>query len=294
MSRFPPLRALVVFDAAMRSGSFSVAADELCVTPGAVGQQIQKLEDWLGIPLFIRQVRQVQATEDARAYWQRIQPALAQIADASHKFRDSRSMAVTLSMPPSFAAKWFTRRMARLLTQHPEIELHLNATTALVDFERESVDLSIRYFNGQAPNLDASLLFKDEARVYCSPEYAKALNLDVPEDLGHATLLLTTIHPLWPQWLSQFSLLDERTIAAIPRIHFDQSMMAIEAAKLGQGVVMASPLLAAGELADGTLIEPFGHYLPLSNAYYVVHHSKLPLRPAAMLVKQWLIDEARQ
>lgn len=292
MTRLPPLKALVAFDAAMRTKSFSLAAQELCVTPGAVGQQIQKLEDWLGTPLFIRQVRQVLATEDARAYWQRIQPALAQIADASQKFRDSRSMAVTLSMPPSYAAKWFTRRMARLLTQHPEIELHLNASTALVDFERESVDLSIRYFNGQAPNLEASLLFKDEARVYCSPAYATALGLGTPEDLGRATLLLTTIQPLWPQWLSQFSALDERNIAAIPRIHFDQAMMAIEAAKLGQGVVMASPLLTQGEMADGTLVEPFGHFLPLTNAYYVVHHSKLPLRPAAALVKQWLIDEA--
>ena len=294
MSRFPPLRALVAFDAAMRTRSFSLAAEELCVTPGAVGQQIQKLEDWLGISLFIRQVRQVQATEDARVYWQRIQPALAQIAEASHKFRDSRSKAVTLSMPPSYAAKWFTRRMARLLTQHPEIELHLNASTALVDFERESIDLSIRYFNGQAPNLDASLLFKDEARVYCSPEYAKAHHLAVADDLAGATLLLTTIQPHWPHWLSQFSSLDERKIAAIPRIHFDQAMMAIEAAKQGQGVVLASPLLTEGDLADGTLIEPFGHYLPLTNAYYVVHPSKLPLRPAAMLVKQWLIDEAGQ
>lgn len=294
MNRYPPLKALVAFDAAMRANSFSVAAEELCVTPGAVGQQIQKLEDWLGMPLFVRQVRQVLPTDDARAYWQRIQPALSQIADASQKLRDGRSMAVSLSMPPSFAAKWFTSRMARLLTRHPEIELHLNASAVSVDFERESIDLAIRYFDGQTPNLDATLLFKDEARVYCSPEYAAALHLRAPEDLARTTWLVTAIQPPWQQWLKAFSRLDDKQMAAIPRIHFDQALMAIEASKLGQGVVMTSPLLTEGELADGTLVEPFERHLSLANGYYVVHHSKLALRPAATLVKRWLIDEARK
>lgn len=294
MNRYPPLKALLVFDAAMRTHSFSSAAEELCVTPGAVGQQIQKLEEWLGMPLFIRQVRQVQPTAEATGYWQRVQPALAQIADASNKLRDSRSMAVSLSMPPSYAAKWFTRRMARLLARHPQIELHLKASAVAVDFERESIDLAIRYFDGRSPNLDATLLFKDEARVYCSPGYAEALRLSVPEDLGRVTWLVTTIQPLWQQWLKAFSRLDDTQMAAIPRIHFDQALMAIEAAKLGQGVVMTSPLLTEGELADGTLMEPFEGYLPLADGYYVVHHSKLALRPAGRLVKQWLIDEAHK
>lgn len=295
MNRYPPLKALLVFDAVMRTHSFSSAAEELCVTPGAVGQQIQKLEKWLGMPLFIRQVRQVQSTAEARDYWQSIQPALAQIADASNKLRDSRSMAVSLSMPPSYAAKWFTRRMARLLARHPQIELHLKASAVVVDFERESIDLAIRYFDGQSPHLDATLLFKDEAHVYCSPGYAKALCLNIPEDLGRATWLVTAIQPFWRQWFKTFSQLDDSEMTAIPRIHFDQALMAIEAAKLGQGVVMTSPLLTEGELAEGTLIELFkGYYLPLTDGYYVVHHSKLFLRPAGRLVKQWLIDEAHQ
>jgi LysR family transcriptional regulator, glycine cleavage system transcriptional activator len=75
MNQYPPLKALVAFDAAIRTNSFSIAAAELCVTPGAIGQQIQKLEQWLGVLLFTRQVRQVQPTADGLAYWQRIQPA---------------------------------------------------------------------------------------------------------------------------------------------------------------------------------------------------------------------------
>ncbi|MFC5771869.1 LysR substrate-binding domain-containing protein [Thauera sinica] len=286
------MKALVAFDAAMRTGSFSLAAAALFVTPGAVGQQIQKLEEWLGVALFVRRTRQVQPTEAALAYWQRIQPALAQIVDASDKLRNSRSMAVSLSMPPGFAAQWFTRRMAGLLRRHPAIELHLNATPQVIDFEREPIDLAIRYFDGRAPDLDATLLLQDEGRAYGNPRYLASLDLRVPDDLTRATLLVTTLQPHWPAWLRACSGLPDARIDAIPRIHFDQSLTAIEAARQGQGVVMTSPHLVEAEVAAGSLVEPFAHALPLSQGYYVVHHRRLPLRPAAAAVRQWLIDEA--
>lgn len=294
MIPYPPLKALVAFDAAMRSQSFSLAADELCVTPGAIGQQIRKLEEWLGVPLFIRQVRQVQPTEAATAYWQKIQPALAQIASASDRLRHSRRAAVSLSMPPSFAAKWFTSRMANLLTRHPGIELHLNASAAAVDFEREAVDLAIRHFNGKDASLDATLMFSDDARLYCTPAYAEAIRLAAPEALAGANLLVTTLHPHWEQWFARFSRLDAQTVAGIPRIHFDQALMAIEAARQGHGAVLTSPYLVEVELAGGALIEPLNCRLDLGYGYYVVHHNRMPLSPAARLVKQWLVDEAAQ
>ena len=292
MIAYPPLKALVAFDAAMRSKSFSIAADELCVTPGAIGQQIKKLEEWLGMALFIRQVRQVQPTDAATSYWQKIQPALTQIADASHRLKRSRSKAVSLSMTPSFAAKWFTSRMAHLVTQHPDIELHLNASTETVEFEREAVDLAIRHFNGTGTNLDASLLFNDEARVYCTPDYAAAMRLSVPDGLANANLLVTSILPYWERWFRQFSQLDGEDIARIPRMHFDQSLLAIEAAKRGHGVVLASPYLTEAEVASRALIEPFDCCLKLENGYYVVHPSKTIPGQAVMRVKQWLIEEA--
>lgn len=292
MTPYPPLKALVAFDAAMRTGSFSLAAAELFVTPGAVGQQIQKLEEWLGVALFVRQVRQVQPTAEALGYWKRIQPALAQIADASNRLRQGRNNAVWLSMPPGFATQWFASRMAGLLRRHPEIELHLNATPQVIDLERESIDLAIRYFDGQAPELDVTLLLQDESRVYASPRYLAPLDLREPDDVARATLLVTTLQPHWPTWLQRYSRLSSAQIAAIPRIHFDQSLMAIEAARQGQGLVMTSPHLVEAELAEGSLVEPFAHALALTQGYYLVHHGRLPLRPAVATVKQWLIDEA--
>jgi LysR family glycine cleavage system transcriptional activator len=292
MSRYPPLKALLAFDAAMRNGSFSIAAVDLCVTPGAISQQIHKLEEWLGVQLFIRQIRHIQPTSDAEAYWTQIQPALSQLIRASQRLRESREQGVRLSMTPGFAAKWFTRRMARFLAKYPTVALRLNSTTTPADFDHDQIDLAIRYFDGRDRSLTSALLYQDEARAYCSPGYLTELALAKPDDLIGATLLHTTVQPYWPLWLKEFSHLDEAEIDRIPGIYFDHSLTAIEAAKQGQGMLIASPILVEDELASNALVEPFAGRLPLNAGYYVVHPRGSVLQPAVQKLKEWLLAEA--
>jgi LysR family glycine cleavage system transcriptional activator len=260
------------------------------VTPGAIGQQIQKLEAWLGIALFIRQIRQVTPTAEGRAYFAQIQPAIAQIVEASRRVREARNQGVRLSMPPSLAAKWFAPRMADFLIAHPGIALNLSTSTAFVDFALVAVDLAIRYFNGIDANLSVQLLHADEARVYCSPAYAKQLKLKRPDDLQRATLLHNTLHPHWTSWLKRFSTLADGQIEKIGGLHVDQSLIAIEAAVRAQGVVLTSALLTEAEVADGSLIEPFDMALPLPTAYYLVHPHTTELQEGAKTLKAWFID----
>lgn len=293
MSQQPPLKALHYFDIAMRENSFSLAAEVLCVTPGAVGQQIRKLEGWLGVSLFTRHIRQVQPTADGLAYWARIQPALAQISAASRQLRDSRSNGVWVNMPPSFAARWFARRMSGFVAKNPDVALHLNSSAAVVDFNSEPVDLAVRYFDGHDPALESHLLCQDDARVYCSPAYAQRLNLRSSTDVQRTTLLHNTLHPHWENWLQRFSGLNAKAQAAIPGLYFDQSLVAIEAASRHQGLLLTSSLLTEEEVGDGSLIEPFADRLQLNKGYYVVHPVGATLRPAVQALKQWLIDEAR-
>jgi LysR family glycine cleavage system transcriptional activator len=290
MDAFPPLRALVAFDAAMQHRSFTIAAQALSVTPGAIGQQIQNLEAWLETALFVRTVRQVTPTASALRYWADVQPALASIHAASHALRRGQPDDVKLSMPPSFAAKWFARRMGRFMALHPQIVLHLGASTELADFARQSADLAIRYFDGKDAGLDVALLSDDEARLYCSPGYAASIALALPDDLVRATLLHTTMHPNWPEWLEAFSKLTAAQVAAIPVQHLDLSLIGIEAARRGEGVVLTSALLVEDELEKGSLIEPFAARLPLKVGYYVVHPRGVSLHPAAQHVAQWLLS----
>lgn len=290
MDAYPPLKAIIAFDAAMQHRSFTLAAQALSVTPGAIGQQIQNLEAWLGTALFVRSVRQVTPTAGALRYWEDIQPALARIHAASYALRRGEPDGVKLSMPPSFAAKWFARRMGRFMAQHPQIVLHLGASTDLADFANQGADLAIRYFNGSDTGLNVALLSDDEARLYCSPGYAASLKLARPDDLVRATLLHTTMHPHWPAWLAAFTSLTAAQVAALPAQHLDLSLIGIEAARRGEGVVLTSALLVEDELEKASLIEPFAARLPLTVGYYVVHLRGVALHPAARQVARWLLS----
>lgn len=274
----------------MRLSSFTLAAQELSVTPGAVGQQIQKLEEWLGVALFVRQIRQVTPTAEGRAYFAQIQPALAEIIHASRRIRERRSKGIRVSMPPSFAAKWFAPRMADFLQANPGIALSLSTTTTIVDFELDAVDLAVRHFDGTDSRLAVQLLSHDEARAYCHPAYAKKYKLKRPEDLRSVTLLHNTLHPHWEAWLNRFSSLTEAQIEGIVGIQFDQSLMAIEGAVRAQGVVLTSPVLLEAELARGELVEPFDSALPLSAGYYLVHPKTAELQQGVQSLKAWFAD----
>lgn len=289
MTNFP-IKSLLVFDAVMKHNSFTLAAQELHVTPGAVGQQVHKLEEWLGVPLFTRLVRQIQPTAEALQYRAAVQPALARIQQASDELRLRQAHEVWLSMPPTLAAKWFAPRMAGFLALRPDISLHLSATTVVSDFERERVDLAIRYFDGNDASLQSALLVPDEARLFCAPGYTAQHGLRTPDDLARATLLHTTLQPHWRAWLQRFSGLSGAQIDAIAGQHFDQSLLAIEAARYGQGAVLSSAILVEAELREGTLCEPFPGRLPLAKGYYVVHRSGAVLRPAAQALKDWLLQ----
>ena len=292
MNASPPLNALRAFEAAMRLNSFSRAADELSVTPGAVAQQIRHLEEWLGVALFTRHIRRIQPTADGLAYAASVLPPLREIVRASVGLRERHSQGVRVTMPPGFAAKWFAPRMARFLTRYPSVALHVSSSTALAAFESEPFDLAIRHFDGKAPGLEARLLCADASHMYCSPEYAQRLALQRPADLTRATLLRDTFHPNWDAWLTTFAGLDHGHIAAITSVHVDQTLLAVEAAVHGQGVLITSALLVEAEIAAGTLIEPFDAHLPLEKAFYIVHAGGAKLREPVRLFRDWLLAEA--
>jgi len=276
----------------MRLHSFSRAADELSVTPGAVAQQVRHLEEWLGVALFTRHIRRIQPTADGLAYAASVLPALREIVRASVSLRERHSQGVRVTMPPGFAAKWFAPRMARFLTRHASVALHVSSSTALAAFESEPFDLAIRHFDGKAPGLEAHLLCLDASHVYCSPEYAQRLSLKHPADLTRATLLRDTFHPHWDAWLTTFAGLDQAPIAAIASVHVDQTLLAVEAAVHGQGALITSALLVEAEIAAGTLIEPFDPHLPLEKAFYIVHAGGAELREPVRLFRDWLLAEA--
>lgn len=284
-----PLKAIASFDAVMRMGSAKLAAESLFVTPGAVGQQLRKLEAWLGIQLFVRSVRKRQPTEEAVRYWQQIQPALAQIDETHISLLGTLMFDVSLSLPPAFAGTWFARRMPDLIRRLPDLQLHLSANAEAVNLCTGTYDLAVRHFDGHDDKLHSRLLLSDEVRVYCSPQYREQLQLVALEDLRRATLIHTTSHANWARWLAQSGAFSTGNVSG-PR--FDQSELAIDAARRGQGLVLTSPWLIEEDVECGRLVQLFGHSLITGKGYYVVHGIDRLLSAGGQALYEWFCQSA--
>src|SRR5690349_8962190 len=145
-ARVPPMQALRAFEAVARTGSLTKAAEALSVTHGAISHQIKALEDLVGVPLIERAGRGIRVTGDGERLATRIRASLADIADALREARernDPRQLRV--SVTPSFAARWLLPRLGRFLARHRDIDLDVRSNIALVDFQRDDIDVAIRY-----------------------------------------------------------------------------------------------------------------------------------------------------
>ena len=148
----PPLHALQGFVAAARSGNLSRAADSLHLTVSALSHQIRGLEERIGQRLFVRNARGVELTGDGRQLFDRVALHFDALEQALRPFRVGRDDVLTISLMPSFAASWLVPRLPRFLAQHPQLEINLQSTSQLVDFERDgAVDAGLRFGRGQYP-----------------------------------------------------------------------------------------------------------------------------------------------
>src|SRR5881397_367789 len=187
--RLPPLNALKAFEAAACHESFTRAAEELCVTQGAVSHQVKALETELGLKLFNRERQRLVITEAGRAYLLVVRDAFDRISSGTERLLQRQSGgALTVSTSPNFAAKWLVHRMGRFGEAHPEIDLTVNATRQHVDFAREDIDVAIRHGDKGTSGLHVTRLCAEEIVAVCSPKILEKTQLKSPSDLGRHTL----------------------------------------------------------------------------------------------------------
>src|SRR5476651_1834374 len=182
--RLPPLNALRAFEAAARHLNFSRAADELSVTPGAVSQQIQSLEDYVGAALVKRTPLGLLLTDAAQTALPALREAFDRLAEAASLLTaavDGRRL--TLTAAPSFAAKWLVPRLGRFEAVHPQVDVWLSADMDLVDFAAGEIDLAIRYGAGHYPGLEAIRLMQETVIPMMAPELMASNPINAPGDL---------------------------------------------------------------------------------------------------------------
>jgi LysR family transcriptional regulator, glycine cleavage system transcriptional activator len=286
----PPLNALRSFEAAARHQSFTRAAEELCVTQGAVSHQVKALEIELGLQLFKRARNGLVITDAGRDYLAVVRDVFEQLELATDRLlQRQRSGTITVSTSPDFAAKWLVSRLGRFAEAYPEIELKLAALMHRVDFAQEDVDLAIRHGDGQWPELDAVNLCDEELFPVCSPSLtASRGGLLKPEDVLRFPLLHLDNRRDWARWLEAAGASGEGLLHGPILNH---ASMLIDAAIDGQGIALARTMLAASDLIAGRLVRPFPAAIPLRNTYWIVCPKATRALPKIVAFRDWLFEE---
>jgi LysR family glycine cleavage system transcriptional activator len=290
-ARLPSLNGLRAFEAAARHLSFTVAASELNVTQTAISHQIRRLEQELGVRLFIRQNRALALTPEARDYLPGIRAAFNDLRLATDRLRRrDNDHVLTVSTLASLAAKWLLPRLSAFQEAHPAIDVRITTSTSLVDFKSGDVDAAIRYGRGQWPGLRADWLMADQLFPVCSPALLTGDRpLRRPEDLANRTLLHSSggYDDDWRLWLTAAGL--PANISKQPGLTFDLILVTVQAAIDGLGVAMGRTSYVEADIAKGRLVVPFKITLPADAGFYLVSPEIRADPPKLRAFRQWLI-----
>ena len=291
LRRLPALNALKAFEAAARHESFTRAAEELCVTQGAVSHQVKALEAELAIKLFNRERQRLIITEAGRDYLATVRDALDRIAAGTERLLQRQNAGVlTVSTSPDFAAKWLVHRLGHFAEAYSGIDLRVSATLHHVDFAREEVDLAVRHGDGNWPGLDAVRLCAEQLFVVCSPKLLdRRRRIERVADILKFPLLHLDSRSDWTNWLRGVGLDDT---GAIHGPVLNRASMVIDAAINGQGVALARTTLSAWDLINGRLVRPVTETVPVSKTYWIVCPKATASLPKIATFREWLLTEA--
>ena len=297
--RLPGLSAFSTFEAAARHQSFTRAAEELNVTPAAVSYLVRELEAQLKVKLFQRTKRAVSLTQAGEILNASVANALDGIGRAVDRVQSMDSHPVLkVTATPGFAMKWLVPRLNGFLGRFPDVDVRVDMSKRPVDFARDDLDLAIRFGAGVYPGLQVERLMTDKVFPICSPKLLKGPRpLRQPRDLRHFTLI--HVHwqapgATWPTWQMWMAAAGVTGVDTTRGIHFEESVMAIQAAIDGQGVALGDSSLTATDLAQGRLVKPFDLAIdaPAPFGYWIVVPPRTAEQPLVVAFRDWLRSEA--
>jgi LysR family glycine cleavage system transcriptional activator len=269
MPALPPLNALRMFLAAARHLSFTRAALELNVTHGAVSRQVRQLEQWLGVALFERQVRQIILTAEGQQLFADAAPAMDQLGQAARSaMARTPGRAVRINVRPSFTVRWLIPRLPDFVAQHPGIEPQLVTSTLPPARSREAFDIAIRRgVDGWPPTLKVRPFLEDELLVVGAPSLLRRRPIRGPKSLsGHVLLVCKTRRQDWDEWKKHVGM---PRLRPARRLQFDHLHIVLQAAVDGLGFALTPRSLMGTDLARRRLASPLPKLcMPLESIYY--------------------------
>ena len=288
-----PLRAISVFEAVVRLGSFKAAAAELHLTPSAVSHQIRALEEQLGVALFLREGRGVKLTPIAAGYAERIGGLLDRMRMATDELaaygrQHAGTGIVRIMTPPSLATYWLIPRLPTFIDAHPGIDIRVFAVRS-ADGNTGDFDITIGYGDAACGKGQALPLLEDTFRPFCAPSRLGVAGPLTARDLLSQPLIRSRDNDVsWEAWFAQRGITLEPW--AVNHLQIDPSYVAIEAAVKGVGVILESSLLTAEHVVAGRLVAPVAE-----RGRPVVSYWLLPLhagaRNATHIAFEWLLGQ---
>ncbi|PRY25139.1 LysR family transcriptional regulator [Aliiruegeria haliotis] len=293
--KLPPLNALRAFEAAARHEGFIAAADELCVTRGAVSQQIKALETHLGVPLFHRHSRGVALTEAGRRLLPVLSDAFGRIAGATNALSE-QAADLRIICPPATSIRWLIPRLDAFRAAHPEIRVRLTTefhSGGNYDAAEYDIGFTCALSPGRSPDIETRELFPVFLTPGCAPSMLEGeAALKRPEDLARVKLLHEVAERSdWQAWLDRFPV---PGVSAESGDVFPNLDMATRAAVIGSGVVMADLVLCREEIERGQLVLPFPDMVRTSpqGPICLISHRERWQEPKVRRFAEWVEQEA--
>ena len=293
---------LRAFEAVARHLNFRAASEELALTQSAVSRQIQGLEADVGVSLFLRHTRAVELTSAGAQLLRVVMPSLERIDGAVRMIRQSAGRkSVAISTWASFASMWLIPRLEAFQSEHPDIDIRIDATDVSVDLETTDVDLALRYSIPAHVPRHAQRLFGEQLTPVLSPWLLKSSQgLEKAQDLARFALIEAsdahrTQHMEWLSWQRWFTAQKLARFEPKRWLYFNYAHQIAQAALTGQGVALVRTPLIAESLASGDLIEPFPQLrLDSPMAYWLIVGQRNAARPEVQAFCEWLEKHAAQ
>ena len=296
--KLPPMNALRAFEAVSRLGSVSKAADELCVSQGAVSQQLRNLEDYFGKELFQRSANSFKLTEEGEDFAVVVQQSLEQVAAAASKIVQEKTQhTLKISAPPSITSKWLMPKLGQFYETHPGVSVILDESLQLVTFKNDGIDGAIRFADGNFENLHSDYLMAVKVYAVASPAYLEKYGR--PESLanpnGHYLIdyyydskNISSQHIHWRDVLD--GNLDKMDI---DHQVYPDGLQSLTAAIHGQGIALVPKHLFEDEVEAGNLEILGEHVHEYRDGYYFV--TPKGARPNQELddFRDWLIKVSK-
>lgn len=293
--KLPPMNALRAFEAVSRRGSVSKAADELCVSQGAVSQQLRNLENYFGKELFQRTANSFTLTDEGEAFAEVVQLSLSQVAAAASDIvREKSQHTIRISAPPMLSFKWLMPKLGEFYDAHPGITVVLDESLELITFKNDGFDGAIRFADGDFDNLNADLLIVLKIFAVASPTYLDKYGQPDSVVHPHGHHLIDNYYDsknISSQHLHWRDIVDGNLEdMQIEHLIYPDALQSLTAAVHGQGIALVATYLCEEEVGNGNLETLGGQIFEYSNRYYFV--TPKGARPSQALddFRTWLIE----